>query len=518
MLSKIKKLHHFQILLALCAINLILKLFLWKFSNYTLNQDSIYWLENARCFRNFDLLNYDLGRPGWTYPLLIAFLSFVIRDLETCGILVSILASTFLVIPVFYISLNVFNRSVAILASFLVTLYPYLNIFSIAIFSEATYLAMVMMSVWAGFHAWKSQKIRWVVLSGVLMGWVYLTRAEGIGFGVILGLWFLLCTLDKNELAYKKWHLLVAYGLSFSSLVFLGVLFLHWKTGAWTLTTQIGNIALGLEDGETIGRIKQDLKNIDTYFLDHYKVFFLKYISNVKKIFTFGLPEIFYFPLMLFAGMGLCHQSVWEKGRGKNLIFLILFTVPPILLIPISHVITRYLLVLVPLLLILVAAGIEEINRRAQANRIPLLKRKSILIVLLPPLLILSLSPTFRSYLKLLPIYPIEYKETGHWIKQNTPETSVLFSQVALLGHFSQRKMIVIRSSNSTTMYETKTLDEILLLVVNKEIPYYLIAQERWKSTTLHHLLKDDFHHPKLKRIYVNDKYPKAKVVIYKIL
>ena len=504
---------HILLLSALIILSVIFKIFLLLFSNYAIQPDSQGFLENAALFKKIDFHNLNVIFP-WLYSVFIALLSFLIPNLEICGNIVSIIFSAFLLVPLFYLTLWIFNKKVAILSCLLAIFYPWLNLYSIAVTSETTYITMVMLGITLGWFSWKSNSKILYLCCGILMGLVYLTREEGVGYGAMMFLWFILLAIKKR---FKNHSILnaIIYLIPFISLVFLYILFLYWHTGAWVLTAQMGNVAIEIESANKLVETKLDLVNSYVYVLIHLKEFALKYLCNLKDAFVSALPTIVSPILLCIGAIGFWARR-WSREDKYNRVYLLLFMSPPFLLIPISHILSRYFLSILPLFLTLVAAGIEEIKFRAKEDSIILLRKPIVVGVVFFFLILGSLSPVFRIAFKLLPTYEIEYKKTGLWIKDNLPKNAVLFSQVGVIDYYAQRKRVLIRQPGKS-IYDTRDIDEILSLAKQNDLNYYLVVQQRWKSTTLNELLDENKQHKRLKRVYVNNEFPEAKVVVYEI-
>ena len=503
-----------RILLLLIFINIFLKSILWFNTDYALQPDSQSYIENAIHIQNLNFEGMNIRFP-WLYSFFIALVKVFFNSSETSARIVSVFFSTTLIFPIFYLSLSLFNRTVSIISVLLIIFNPWINKYSISAMSEVTYMSVSMGGIFLGYHAWKSQKQIFYFFCGVVMGLAYLTRSEGIGFGITMLLWL---AFSESRKPHKRWKNLLLYTTPFLMLISVFVFFLHWRTGVWTLTYNIGNIAGGVVSGKDFEIIRYDLNNIYAYILMNIKPLVLKFIYNIRSAVCIKLPEIFSPILMLIAGLGVWNRELWMEHKKRDLYFILIFLIPQILLISVSHVLTRYLLVLIPILLILTAKGIEELHVRSQEVTSLLLKRSVVLGIILFFFSFITLSPIFRIYFNLIPIYEIEYKETGLWIRENTPQNSIIFSQTGVVDFYAQRQKVLIRQQGKS-IYDTQDLESILSQAYRKNEPCYLIVQQRWASSTLGELLDEKiFRHHRLRPVYLNNRYPRAKVIVYKIL
>lgn len=502
-----------SILLSLIIGSVVFKVLLLLFSNYAIQPDSQGFLKNAAFFKGLDFRNLDAVFP-WFYSVFIALLSFLIPNLELCGNIVSIIFSALLLVPLFYLALRIFNEKVAVLSCLLAIFYPWLNLYSFAATAETTYITMVMLAIMLGWMSWKSNSKLLYFCCGILMGLVYLTREEGIGYGTVMLFWFVLLAVKRRFRGQSGLNLIL-YLIPFLSLVSVFVIFLHWRTGAWVLTQQMGNVACGIDAEPASFKTRLDTINCYQYILRNFGSFVFKYLRNLRDAVKIALPDVFSPVLLVIAAIGFWGNQLSREDRNNRL-YLFLFILPPFLLIPLSHIISRYFVSILPILLICLANGIEEVALRNKDTRFALLKRPVLISIVLSFLFVFSLNPVLRPIFHLLPIYEIEYKETGLWIKDNLPKNSVLFSQLGVVDYYAQRERVLVRQPGKS-MYDTRSLDEILSWANQKDLNYYLVVQERWKSTTLSGLLDEKSKRKRLKPVYVNTKFPKAKVVVYEI-
>ena len=78
------------------------------------------------------------------YPLLIALLSLLIRNLETAGRIVSLLTGLGLIVAVFSLAKQLYGERAAMIAGSLVALFPVFVMLSGSCYSEATYVTLLL--------------------------------------------------------------------------------------------------------------------------------------------------------------------------------------------------------------------------------------------------------------------------------------------------------------------------------------------------------------------------------------
>jgi asparagine N-glycosylation enzyme membrane subunit Stt3 len=90
---------HWKILLLIMALAFILRIFLVLYPE-VIHSDGVEYIRYAKEVLSGNWLG---GKANPGYPVLIAFVSTLIKDYELAGIWVSILFGVLLVIPVFYL-------------------------------------------------------------------------------------------------------------------------------------------------------------------------------------------------------------------------------------------------------------------------------------------------------------------------------------------------------------------------------------------------------------------------------
>lgn len=124
--------------------------------------------------------------PG--YPLMVLAASWPVRlfhpgpdsvAMQLSAQIASSLASVLLVIPLFLLGRDLFNRSVAFWATLLIQTLPATGELLADGLSESTFLLFAVTGWWAGLRALRGSRPGWYFLCGVSGTLAYLTRPEG---------------------------------------------------------------------------------------------------------------------------------------------------------------------------------------------------------------------------------------------------------------------------------------------------------------------------------------------------
>src|SRR5215469_13517234 len=125
------------------------------------------------------------------FPSLIAAASLVTHnDYELAGRLVALICGAFLPLPVFGVSLRLFDRRTAAIAAILSAIFPLFVNLSFTVFSEGPYLTFLLCAVYLALDAFANPSIRNWALAGGAFGCAYLIRQEALAalvFAVITG-------------------------------------------------------------------------------------------------------------------------------------------------------------------------------------------------------------------------------------------------------------------------------------------------------------------------------------------
>ena len=124
------------------------------------------------------------------FPFMIAVCSFITRDLETAGRLISIVMGSLIVFPVYTIARRLYSRKIAIWAAALSAVQPIFVLYSTTVYCEPTFITLILLAMSAAMHV--ADRPTWfnTFVMGAAYGLAYLVRPEGfvyllVAIGVI---------------------------------------------------------------------------------------------------------------------------------------------------------------------------------------------------------------------------------------------------------------------------------------------------------------------------------------------
>lgn len=416
------------LLLGLIAVGLGIRLFFllyvqrvdWDGIFYLIYAQNIlggHWLEPSS-----EWTQYPLG-----FPLLVAAFAPFFAEIEQAGLLVSLLAGTALVIPVWAVAGKLGTRRTAFLAGLLVIVNGMLVRYSVAVLSEALFTLLLVCLVWFWLDAFARTpgKWYWILFFGVEMALVF---ARPIGLTCIWGTipaFLLVQTARRRKLFYA-----LGVALGVSALYFVYAHNVSAQLKAQTGTTPPSYVwqemSRGLEeyyanDPAQTARIieyQPDMSGLD-FVVSNAPLMLRRYINLDMERASIGVKwennsmSTAVFPLYLlpFAvlGLGFGHENrqAWIPLLG---------IVPYALTVPLFTADPRYYVPLVPLFLIYVALGLGALVDR----------RRYLGIGVTGVLVLVGVLQAYQFNFHEWPVPVNSYKEVGLWLRTHEKPSLVL--------------------------------------------------------------------------------------------
>ncbi len=175
------------------------------------------------------------------YPFFIGLFSLIFQNIEFSGMMVSVLSGSLLVIPVFFLVQKFCGRREACFGAFFVVIYPSLIHCSVRVHTESIYMLFFTTAILVGWNSISGRKIVSFFLTGLLFGACYLIKPEAIGFVGLLIVMELCAKFYFDGIKFRKIVLnIFVILLGFLILATPYMLFLHQKTGRWTISEKTG--------------------------------------------------------------------------------------------------------------------------------------------------------------------------------------------------------------------------------------------------------------------------------------
>ena len=482
------------------------------------------------------------------YSILIGFFWLLTNNLEFSGQVVSTIAGSLLVIPVYYFAKAVYGRRVGLFSAIFVVVCPILVYGSTETFSESLYTLFLISSIAFIWKALSSRNLLWISLAGLMTGLSFLTHPLGILFIPIFLVFLFLSPLLIPATTLKSVCKKAVFFLLFFIILCLPYwIFLHQHLGRWTLSanSNYANIywyklrSEGMSQEEIVfkagdseiasaliasdPRLSDPSAGIFSYYFSRPGELPERFLRNlrdtsveIEKIAE--LLRISPFTLKIILAMGGVFillgfiKMFWEKKLTvRELYFVFLFlSLSVFLLFRFEH---RYLYPYIPLLLIILAKVTTEIEiwfkkRTSLGNRVC----ASISGYLLTGILIVVMG-SLSIYLipKKKELVPYEYKIMGQWMKENINdiENKIVMSRKLAVPFYAGARHQPVYYGEYPELIEYAKFRKVDYLLIDD----WIIPKARPQFTFL---LEEGKDYPGLRLVYTV-KHKNRKAILYKI-
>lgn len=346
------------------------------------------------------------------FPVFTAGASYIFRDFELSGRMVSCLFGSLTVFPLFFLVKNIFDRKIALMTVLFFIVHPYLSQASGEVLTEALYFFLITSIASLSWIAIQKRRGTLFLVVGLLLSLAFLTRFEGFTLIFLVLGWMWLINLPKIRTGIR-WKFISSF---FCLITFIAVslpylFFVHQETGRWQICPH-------------------QEKYVDTFFkpTGDNQTPLQKAGSVLKRKISAKVPQIPFFLakayhpvflLLLFFGVIRRKRfKGFEIGEAYILSFILLRIA---VLVVSAGINERYLYAFVPMALCWAGTGFWEIDYRLQEK----FKDKSlsvgrgrvssfsiiILVVVMAICLPRGLRP-IRGHRAI-------QREVGHWLKEN---------------------------------------------------------------------------------------------------
>jgi 4-amino-4-deoxy-L-arabinose transferase-like glycosyltransferase len=398
------------------------------------------------------------------FPIFTAGASYIFRDIELSGRLISCLFGSLTVFPLFILVNNIFDRKIALITVLFFMVHPYLTQASGEVLTEALYYFFITSTASLFWIALKEKKRLLFLVVGFLLSLTFLTRFEGFFLITLILAWIWLTNLSRfrAEISFKvisSFFCLIAFFMPLSPYIFF-------------VSKDAGKLQVSSRQQHYEEYFFKPTTTEQTPLQKAGRALRSKIFISVPRI-PFFLAKAYYpvFLIPLFFGLiGRRRFKGYNMGEFYILSF-ILFRLS--VLVIFAGITTRWLLAFVPIALSWAGAGFWEIDYRLQEKfkdkNLSIgssnINRYSIII------LIVIAGICLPRALRPIRAHRVVQKEAGYWLKENA----------------GQKDFIVVSPSHQEAFYagakkytpEGKTYTEIInnarekgaaFIIINKDI------------------------------------------------
>lgn len=533
-------------LIGIILLALGFRIFLFRY-RYAVKFDEPHYLQLAASSVLYGFEN--ILHPHWSpmYPFLIAIMSLLVRNFELAGRLVSAISGSLVILPVFFLTKNLFGKKTACLSAILIALYPVLAFSSTNVLTESTYMLLSISGIAVGWLALKKGSKILGLVTGLFFGMSYLTRPEGIGCLIVFLWWGI--TLALVRLTKKKMAKEIIIVLLFSAISCLLIsspylIYLRKEMGKWSLSQKwdtgryaIGSLRKLSEDNKMLpvdmgwhmgnfsklklkGKVRDSFAG--TYFL---KRVAKNYYDLVKR----AIPSILTGSLFILLILGFLGEYLRKDKIKFNIYLLSHVLFFWFILIPFFISLDRYMIPILPICFVWIGNGLNVLYKwlilsfRSIATNSPKFlektKKISILVIVLF-LLIFSYLPEFGKiivrdkYSRDFWADPIELRKAGLWLKTRTNHPPVLMSYNKAIDFYAGQYDV-----KKGVSFADNTFDRILKYAYYRGVEY-IVVDERYKEKfpQLNFLLEKEIIPPELELVYEDNEMAGLKTMVFKLL
>lgn len=479
----------------------------------------------------------DLVLPP-LYPILIAIMSLVVRDSELAGRLVSLIMGVCLVIPVFFIASRMYGRVSAVIAASLIAFHPILIDLSTSVYCEATYITLMIGGIYWGLRILELDYSKSGMLSGICLGFAYLTRPEAIIYPfLIVAALFITVLLRKQNL--KKALACASYLIvAFTLLAGPYITYLSLQTGRLRFEGKSGvNFLLGQRmrsgmpyheanygiDEKLTERGSSMVDNFvairsmsDTSLRDAASFGLTAATKNVKEVYHSIIGRSFGSPILIVLVIVGFFRTIWNQKRIVQEAFVLLTVLCVCLaLLSVQHFWERFAFPLLPFLLLWASKGITEFSEWAEGTAASLSRnfnqnghsirtgmRWALSIVLL-----IYVATNYINVFKKMGSGNDSTKEAGLWLRDYAPGSKRVMDTSSVISYYAAATWFPLPYAESS----------LALKYIHTKRPNFVVltSQDIDKRPYLRQWFNEGNWHENAKLIYDEAKTDEERIKIY---
>lgn len=320
--------------------------------------------------------------PFWPplYPFLSSLVFNLVNSWEITLRLTSLLSSILIIIPTYYLVKYLTSKLTATLASVSIFLLTPIVHFSIFPFSDMLSASLVTSALTTMYFALIKENTKLFVITAILHGLIYLTRSEGTMFFALSGFYlgiYLVSRVIFKKIPLKKIKILPIFLIVFLLVASPYLITVKNQLGYWSLSQKFSaqiqqEQAFEYKSNTTWAQEVWSIKypnynshyfrNGSLYVLDNLYTLLDNFYEKVKK---WGKLLFISFPVWFMVGSLIGLLRLQRKDFWGNLfIVYILFTAIPITIFSTTVIDVRYLLWVIPLIVIFFYKAIFNILQK----------------------------------------------------------------------------------------------------------------------------------------------------------
>ncbi|MGA2916376.1 MAG: glycosyltransferase family 39 protein [Sedimentisphaerales bacterium] len=397
------------------------------------------------------------------FPAFAAGASYIFRDFELSGRIVSCLFGSLAVFPLFFLAKNIFDKKIALITVLFFVVHPYLSQVSGEVLTEALYCFLVTSIASLSWIAIQRRKMALFLVVGLLLSLAFLTRFEGffLIFPVLGWIWLTNLLEIRTEIKWKfisSFSCLVMFIIPLSPYLF----FVHQETGKWQLTTRQQQYEDAYFKSSTDERTPLQVTGSLLKF---------KIVQNIPQI-PFCVAKAYYPAFLLPLFFGLVRRKRIKEFKVGEAYILSFILIRITELIIFAGIIVRYFYAFVPMALCWAGTGFWEIDYRLQEKY----KDKNLCIgedgISRYSVMILVVIMAVCLPIGLRPIegHRAIQKEVGFWLRQNAGKKDfVIVASSPQESFYAGAKWQELKGSDYSDIINNARKTETDFVIVDKK-------------------------------------------------
>jgi hypothetical protein len=434
------------------------------------------------------------------YSLTIAALLPIVHNAETAGIIVSLLAGSAVVLPVYAIAKRMYGEGAGLIAGTIIAFLPFAVDMSVLVLSDTLFLFLAATAMYLLIRTIDEGRVVDAGAAGAMFGLAYLTRPEGMVLG-FAGLAAIVCAfILRPELRRKFVPAAGAFAVLLALVASPYVYFLSSHAGSFQIEAKSAinaTIAEGMRSGLSYTEAADavdDKLNIVGPELDDEGYFTDRWVvrpttgERISLMMTDGRRRLadvprklitrpYGTPLLAIASLVGLVTLPWTRRRAAGEIALFFYVAALFVsLTTVYHFWDRYAFGFTPIIAVWAGHGLDVIGR-AIASRLRLRGRwptVSATLSVAVALLFLAILPAMRSLFQgeVNSATPLTERDAGTWIAAHDPNP----------GHIlTVDDQLVYYANGEWSMLPYVPHQPLALAYVREEHPDYLVL-DRFES------------------------------------
>jgi len=476
------------------------------------------------------------------YPLLSGLFYLLTGDLELASNICYVLFGVLLMVPVYLLAKELYNRQAGYASVALMAIYPAVATAPLfwGTLTEPPYYFFVYSGLLATLLAMRRERAACHLLAGICFGLAYLTRPEAIAYLAVGGGVLALVRLFERRLFTRETlGALLLYAIGFLLLFGPYAFYVYQETGSWMVSEKAGVTfvtCIGLSEGDTQAFDQAtwglDSTGLEVFFFsrESYHVsmidviraypneFVQLFLRNVRR-FIGSLLSTRLFSYYLLPLMGLAFfKRVWDKKRLKGEL-LLLASLAPVGVFLLFFIQDRYIATLLPTLVIWLGLGTYELGvwlkgtvEHMLSHRPSLSRWWSGVWAALPTLLLIAflafLQPRIIGQYTSIDSFRPEHKTVGLLLQDEVSPDTVVMSRYPAIAFYAGARW----EPTPNAEYE-----QVLAYARHVGADYFVLdeVETRELRPQLAFLLREDARPPELDLVLV-DESAKGKLAIFR--